>query len=200
MPPVVDDVVYAGSADQRVYALDAIMGHELWSFATNGAVNSTPAVADGVVYVGSNDNHLYALDAATGDMLWSHDTWSLGAVHAGRKRRSGLFDCPDRRRAQGGGPERLVRSTGLDCPAASRPGPEFSLTVAGGLVYVPGTDFGELHALEAATGEIAWDLFSGQRLREVRPDSVGRRGVPDGGQRSLRSGRADRGGHLALRH
>ena len=155
-PTVVDDVVYAGSADQRVYALDAITGNELWNFATDGAVNSTPAVVDGVVYVGSNDNHLYALDAATGAMLWSHDTgaWvqSTPAVSGGMVYSTALIDGAPRVVALNASSGARVWTAQL--PHA--PDPEFSLTVAGGLVYVPGTDFGELHALEAATGEIAW--------------------------------------------
>ena len=160
-PTVVDDVVYAGSADQRVYALDAITGNELWSFATDGAVNSTPAVADGVVYVGSNDNRLYALDAVTGAMLWSYDTgaWvqSTPAVNGEVVYSTALI----------GGEARVVAlnaSSGARVWTAQLPhasDPEFSPTVTGGLVYVPGTDFGELHALEAATGEIAWSASVG---------------------------------------
>ena len=73
-PTVADGVVYMGSNDHRVYALDAATGSELWSFATGDVVVSVPTVADGVVYVGSNDNHLYALDADTGEKLWSYYT------------------------------------------------------------------------------------------------------------------------------
>ena len=46
----------------------------LWSFATEGDVNSSPAVAGGTVYVGSNDNKLYAFDASCRNAcqpLWS---------------------------------------------------------------------------------------------------------------------------------
>ena len=73
-PAVSDGVVYVGSDDNHVYALDAETGGLVWRFETGGIIRSTPTVAGGVVYVGSNDNHAYALDAETGDLLWKHDT------------------------------------------------------------------------------------------------------------------------------
>jgi outer membrane protein assembly factor BamB len=62
---VVNGVVFVGSGD-NVYALKASTGAKLWSFATGGVVESSPAVANGVVYVGSEDGNVYALKASTG--------------------------------------------------------------------------------------------------------------------------------------
>lgn len=70
-PAVVNGVVYVGSRDGYIYALDAATGEELWSFRTGSWVESSPVVVNGVVYCGSNDGQLYALDAATGNKLWS---------------------------------------------------------------------------------------------------------------------------------
>jgi len=63
---VADGVVYIGSGDDKVYALDATSGTKLWTFTTGGAVTSSPAVANGAVYVGSNDGKVYAFDLAGG--------------------------------------------------------------------------------------------------------------------------------------
>ena len=52
-------MVYVGSNDQKVYALDGITGAVLWGYTTGGFVGD-PAVSDGVVYVGSFDKNLYA--------------------------------------------------------------------------------------------------------------------------------------------
>ena len=60
-PAVADGVVYVGSGDGRLYALDARTGEEKWSFKTDGGVASSPAVAGGVVYFGSTDGYLYAV-------------------------------------------------------------------------------------------------------------------------------------------
>jgi outer membrane protein assembly factor BamB len=70
-PTVVDGVVYVGSRDGYLYALDAATGEKLWAFKTGSWVESSPAVVGGVVYCGSNDGNLYALDARTGEKLWS---------------------------------------------------------------------------------------------------------------------------------
>ncbi len=40
-PAVVDDVVYIGSDDDNLYALNAHTGTKLWSFATGGYVSSS---------------------------------------------------------------------------------------------------------------------------------------------------------------
>ncbi|MFJ9597987.1 PQQ-binding-like beta-propeller repeat protein, partial [Streptomyces virginiae] len=60
-------IVYIGSSDGKVYALDAATGTPRWAHTTAGAVwSSSPAVVDGIIYIGSNDKKVYALDAATG--------------------------------------------------------------------------------------------------------------------------------------
>jgi outer membrane protein assembly factor BamB len=69
-PTVTDGVVYVGSADRHLYAIDAAVGRERWRSSTDGSVTSTPAVADGTVFVGCDDDHVYAVDAATGAVLW----------------------------------------------------------------------------------------------------------------------------------
>jgi hypothetical protein len=73
-PAVVNGVVYVGSSDHNVYALNASTGALLWSFATGSYVESSPAVANGVVYIGSFDGNVYALNASTGAKLWSYST------------------------------------------------------------------------------------------------------------------------------
>ena len=70
-------VVYVGSDDHNVYALNASTGAKLWSYTTGALVSSSPAVANGVVYVGSWDRNVYALNASTGAKLWSYTTGEL---------------------------------------------------------------------------------------------------------------------------
>lgn len=73
-PAVANGVVYVGSEDRNVYALNAETGAKLWNYTTEGLVYSSPAVANGVVYVGSEDGYVYALTASTGALLWSSQT------------------------------------------------------------------------------------------------------------------------------
>jgi len=64
-PAVSNGVVYIGSGDLSIYALDAATGAKIWSYQTVGSVYSSPAVSNGVVYIGSGDYSIYALDATT---------------------------------------------------------------------------------------------------------------------------------------
>ncbi|MCX6701390.1 MAG: PQQ-binding-like beta-propeller repeat protein, partial [Methanomicrobiales archaeon] len=73
-PAVANGVVYVGSADKNLYAIDAATGRELWRFRTEGEIFSSLAVVNGVLYIGSMDN-LYAIDAITGKEKWQFETW-----------------------------------------------------------------------------------------------------------------------------
>jgi outer membrane protein assembly factor BamB len=58
---VAGGMVYFGSSDHNLYALDAVTGTLKWSFPT-GVINYTsPAVVNGVVYVGSTYGQLLSL-------------------------------------------------------------------------------------------------------------------------------------------
>jgi outer membrane protein assembly factor BamB len=60
-------VVYVGSYDANVYALNASTGAKLWSYTTGSYVAySSPAVSNGVVYVGSGDGKVYAFGLKKG--------------------------------------------------------------------------------------------------------------------------------------
>ena len=59
-PAVADGVVYVGSYDGHLYAIDLLTGQGKWEFEAEDRVSS-PTLADGVVYVGSYDGYLYAL-------------------------------------------------------------------------------------------------------------------------------------------
>src|SRR5690349_24644617 len=65
-PAVVDGVVFVGSGDGNLYAIDAGSGAQKWKFTTRGRVASSPAVEAGVVYFHSYDSNFYAVDASTG--------------------------------------------------------------------------------------------------------------------------------------
>jgi eukaryotic-like serine/threonine-protein kinase len=71
---VVGGVLYLGTHDGKVLALDAARGTRIWEFAAGDAVLAAPAVDHGRAYFGSYDHHVYALDAATGKLLWRRDT------------------------------------------------------------------------------------------------------------------------------
>ena len=53
-------VVYVGSDDGKVYALNATTGEIIWTSAAGSAALSSPVVVKGAVFVGADDGNLYA--------------------------------------------------------------------------------------------------------------------------------------------
>jgi eukaryotic-like serine/threonine-protein kinase len=80
-PTIADGVVYIGSGDHSVYAINADTGAMRWRFATGDVVHATPAVAGGALYIGSWDRNFYALDAATGALRWKFLTGDDQKIH-----------------------------------------------------------------------------------------------------------------------
>jgi outer membrane protein assembly factor BamB len=157
-PTTRDGVVYIGSADGNLYAVDLETGAELWRFTTADRIRSTPAVAGDTVYVGSWDGRLYAVDAATGEQVWSFDTGgriqSSPAVAAGRiivgSRAAKLFAL----NAETGEPEWTY-------PHEDGSWVESSPVVRGDVVYIGSSDALKLFALDAGSGEEQWQFETG---------------------------------------
>ena len=157
-PRVVGGVLYIGSNDGHLYALDALSGKEFWTHQTSGAVTSSPAVADGTVYFGCDDGRLYAVEAARGVRRWAFRTG--GAMHSSPAVAEGLvyIGCRDnflyaleiatgkpRWRFKGGG---WFNSSPI---------------VAAGIVYVGCRDH-NVYALDAGTGDKRWSYTTGSTV------------------------------------
>ncbi len=71
-PTVYQGVLYVGSGDGSLYAIDARMGTQRWRRRTNGAITSTPAAGGGAVYFSSRDGNLYCVGAKDGALRWKH--------------------------------------------------------------------------------------------------------------------------------
>ena len=74
---IANGIVYVGSGDNKVYALNEATGKILWKYTTGGEVASSPAISNGIVYVGSYDGKVYALDTKNGDYIWSYATGEM---------------------------------------------------------------------------------------------------------------------------
>jgi outer membrane protein assembly factor BamB len=71
---IASGMVFIGSDDGRLYAIDAAAGKQVWAFETKDAIEAPPLVMDGIVYIGSRDTFFYAIDAATGSLKWKYET------------------------------------------------------------------------------------------------------------------------------
>ena len=138
-PAVVNGVIYVGSTDGNLYALDANSGAEKWKFKTQSWVNSSPAVGSGTVYFLSYDSNFYALDAATGQLKWKFLT-------AGEKRYAG---------------KHLHH---LEPSADTMPDPwDFYLSspaISTNTVFF-GSGDGNVYALDTGSGTLRWKFHTG---------------------------------------
>jgi outer membrane protein assembly factor BamB len=166
-PAISDGIVFVGSDDYKVYALNASTGALKWNYTTGGSVYSSPAVANGIVYVGSLDYKVYALNASTGALKWNYTTgnWvtSSPAV-AGGIVYVGSTDCKV---------YALNGATGAYIWSYTTSGSIYmsSPSVAGANVYVGSYDH-RLYALNAATGAYIWNYTAGSSVTSS-PAAVG---------------------------
>ncbi|KKL95172.1 hypothetical protein LCGC14_1857300, partial [marine sediment metagenome] len=73
-------LVFIGSGDGCVYAIELRTGTQRWRFQTGGEVEAPPCVVDGLVFAGSVDGSLYALEAKSGLLKWEYKT--EGKIHS----------------------------------------------------------------------------------------------------------------------
>ncbi len=142
-PALHDSVVYVGSDDWNLHALEAAGGYPAWRFKTKGLVVSSPVVSRGKVYFGSADKTLYCVDTLTGKETWRFET--SGAITSSPAIEgdfiyiadtSGTLYCFD---VHSGEPIWVFKSPK---PILSSP------HVSNGVVYI-GTDNKNIHAFQA---------------------------------------------------
>ena len=69
-PVIANGILYIGSTDGKVYALDAKQWGIKWVFDAGDAIRYSAAVLGDRVYFSARNNKVYALDAKTGEKLW----------------------------------------------------------------------------------------------------------------------------------
>ena len=64
-------VLFQGTSNNQMLALDAASKENIWTFQTEGWVWSGAAYDDGVVYFGDLKGNVYAVNASTGEKIWA---------------------------------------------------------------------------------------------------------------------------------
>ena len=166
-PAVVNGIVYFGSLDKNLYAVDAQTGIKLWNYTNTepfGWESSSPAVANGIVYIGGLKTKLSAFDAATGTLLWNYtvpaQSTTIASVSSSPAVANGVvyvgnFDGNIYAFNAYTGALLWNYSTG-DCVFSSP-------AVANGIVYIGSYDK-NLYALDAATGTLLWNYTTGGQV------------------------------------
>ncbi len=138
-PAVFSGVLYVGSADHRLYALEVNTGTKKWEFKAEAGVASSPAVAEGTVYFSSYDGNVYAVSADDGKLRWKFET-------SGERRYSGTH-------LNGSQPKGESMPDPFDTYLSSP-------LVWKGAVYL-GSGDGNIYSLSAATGKLNWKFKTG---------------------------------------
>lgn len=73
-PLVHDSILFTGSYDHKIYALDTKKGQLLWKYTTKGGVISKPLIVESQLVFGSEDGKLYSLTPKTGQKNWEFKT------------------------------------------------------------------------------------------------------------------------------
>lgn len=143
-PAVAGGMLFFGSLDTHLYAIDQQTGEQRWRFKTDGPISSSPAVESGTVYFSGTDGLFYALAADTGAVRWRFATergerrFEAKGIHGARPRGQTIPDPFD-----------IFTSS----PA-----------VAAGRVYF-GSGDGNVYALDAQTGVLHWKFATGDVVR-----------------------------------
>jgi len=135
-PAIAGGLIYIGSDDKNLYAVNLDTGKQVWKFTTKGGVHSSPAVADGTVFFASYDGWFYAVEASTGKLQWKFQTggerkFEAKGIHGYQPHNQTIPDSWD-----------LYLS---------------SPTVANGMVYFGSSD-GNLYALDSRGGALKWKV------------------------------------------
>jgi len=73
-PTYSNGIIYIGSYDNNLYALDSDTGQFVWKYPTDGGIVSKPAIYENAVYFGSEDKRLHVVSTRYGKIAWSYYT------------------------------------------------------------------------------------------------------------------------------
>jgi len=96
-PRVRDGIVYIGSYDQWMYAIDAKSGSKVWKYEVGGGIAASPCLYKDKVIIGSEDNVVYAFKVEDGTPAWTCYTKGMvrSSVHVSEEFEVALFGSDD---------------------------------------------------------------------------------------------------------
>jgi outer membrane protein assembly factor BamB len=164
-PVVKNDVLYYGSDDTKVYAIDSKSGKLLWEVGTGGRIISQPVLIEHDLYVMSGDKKLYKLDSISGRIIWKRE-FELSATSKLLFIKENLYLANDKGAVAAldiNGKMKWQTDTGLHI---------FSRLYGDDDSIYFGSYEGNVAALDAHTGEKKWNYETGSHFLYSSPAEI----------------------------
>jgi outer membrane protein assembly factor BamB len=167
-PTVLGNLLVVGTLDGHVYGMDATTGKQLWSATVDSEVVSPPAIDAGTVFVRTNSGYVYAFDANSGERKWLYDQANvpllslrgngpLLAAHGVVMFGSDDGNVVSLRDDTGAIQWKIPITKGLGRTDIQKLNDaDDSLQLDGNILYATAYH-GELTAIDAAQGQVAWN-------------------------------------------
>jgi serine/threonine protein kinase len=157
-PRIADGVLYIGSYDNNLYALNAQSGAFLWKFPSEGGFAAIPCLFEDIVLIGSEDMKFYAISRRIERAAWSCETQgrirSSARVEYGHVFFGSDDGCLYVVNAQSGRVVWKFQSAG---PIRSTP------LIVEEMVFF-GSDDGYVYALDIRSGGVKWKYNTNRRV------------------------------------
>lgn len=153
-----DVLMYKGGPGRTGESVGGIAGEGrvLWTVATGGPMDSSPAILDGVAYIVGGEGRLLALDVATGSQRWASKADGLvGSPAIAGERIIAL--------GQDGSINAIRLDGSSDWRTAADLAPKSTPLVLGDLLVAGGRG-GGIQAFDAASGAARWQVQTGDEL------------------------------------
>ncbi|WP_316819127.1 PQQ-binding-like beta-propeller repeat protein [Pedobacter nyackensis] len=152
------NLIYFGSADSSLYALDKNTGKLKWKFKTNGKIHSSPAIHHNKVVFSSADGKIYALNKDNGQITWTfqtngekvYDIWDYYISSPVINNNTVYIGSGDHHIYA------INASTGKKLWAYQTNGIVHATPIVKDTVVYTGSYDGNLYALQSTTGKLIW--------------------------------------------
>lgn len=158
-PAISNGVVYFGSWDGYLYALEANTGIEIWKFYAGDSLGTTPAISNGIIYFGDDEGYFYAIDN-TGHLKWKFETQdsalvSSATVSKGVVYFTSSFDGPEYKPRNDYYLYAVEAKSGKELWKSKLSATVYWLTISNSVLYFGDKD-GVVFALDAEIGKELW--------------------------------------------
>lgn len=154
------DMIFFGSKNGLIYALDAMSGLVRWTFKMGKALKLPLVAADGIIFAASKDKNFYALDAQTGEKCWQFSK--------GKDFVEWAYRGPDYGPAVADGIVYIATKNKRLYALGTQTGKERWRFSAGGEISPPAVGYGAVFFGSKDKRVYALDVNSGEKLWEAR--------------------------------